>query len=141
MIRVIVSLGDRLHCEGVADLLDFAGGIEAAIMWQGEDRMEAALRAAPDVVVSDPETLAGLLGAGCPEDARILLICGENEKRPQSLVKPPVRGVIRKGSSGLALQTAIKAVARGVVWVEDADEGVTGLAAASDGSQENQVPA
>ncbi|MBW7957569.1 MAG: hypothetical protein H3C68_06705 [Deltaproteobacteria bacterium] len=117
-------------------LLDIAGGIEAYHVLQGENPSEAAIEARPDVVLADPETLAGILAAGFPEGARILLVFGEGEKELQRLFNRPVCGIIKKGSGGLALQTAIKAIARGVEWVECAPEGIEGSRIAFDGSPE-----
>ncbi|WKZ33460.1 MAG: hypothetical protein QY316_03375 [Thermodesulfobacteriota bacterium] len=137
MIRVMVSLGDRPYSVELMDLLDCAGGIETTLAPGGEEPAGAALSSRPDIIVADPVTLPGILGSGFP--ARILLVYGEGEKPAQNLPNPPVCGIIKKGSGGLVLQTAIKAVARGVEWVEGAPGGIEGLKTSDGGSPEKQA--
>lgn len=137
MIRVMVSLGDRPRSEAVMDLLDCAGGIEALMAGQGGNR-EADSGAGPHVVLADPETLPGLLDRGLSEGARILLVCGEEKEEMQY---PPggrrISGIIRQGASGVVLQTAIKAVARGAAWVECAPGGIECLEVSVGDGQES----
>ncbi|MBE7415458.1 MAG: hypothetical protein HS130_09650 [Deltaproteobacteria bacterium] len=139
MIRVMVSLGDGPYSGELTDLLDCAGGIETILAPVGEDPAQAALRARPDIVVADPATLPGIIGSGFP--GRILLVYGEGKNPAQHLPGPPVCGIIKKGSGGLVLQTAIKAVARGVEWVDCAPGGIEGLNGlnTSGGSPEKQA--
>lgn len=127
MVRVIVSLGDGPFTEALMDLLDCAGGIEASVLLHHDNRTGAEFEPSPDVVVTDPETMSSM-GPGFPEGARILFVCDEDEEAHRYIDGRQVCGVIRKGSSGLVIQTAIKAVAMGVVWGEGAPGGVDGLA-------------
>lgn len=121
MIRVMVSMEGRLFSEGVANLLDSAGGVEVAWVTGGEkDTVEKARAVKPDVILTDLKTFRRSFEGGCPEGARILLVAPSGEAVHPAFFGSPVSGSIPDSSCELMLQTAIKAVAQGVLWTDGA---------------------
>jgi len=116
MVHVMVSMSGLRRSEVVAGILDEAGGIEAVIDHPGEDIYDAGT--GPEVLVVDLETYLSRKKGGFPPTAKVLVIAPDDEVGLPA-IEGPLYGVIGPGAGTLELQTAVKAVANGVVLKEE----------------------
>lgn len=122
MIKVMIALQGRLYSEGMRSLLkSSSGGIEVAALADDEDdhyRRAQTLR--PHVIITDMKTLACAFPEGAPHGARIIAIGSEGEELADLILNGTISGALHDSSGPLTLETAIKAVSMGVVWMEGA---------------------
>ncbi len=117
MIRVMVSMSGLRCSEVVAGILDDAGGIEAFVR---DPRTDGPLadEAGPEVLVTDLETYSDPSRASFPAGARVLVIAPDGED-DLPVIESPLYGIIGKSAKLIELQTAVKAIANGVVLREE----------------------
>lgn len=122
MIKTMIALQGRLYSEGIRSLLGrAAGGIEvAAIAEDGEDQYRHAERLCPHVILTDMKTLQSAFPDGAPHGARIIVVGSEGDELADLILNGSISGALHDSSGPLTLETAIKAVSMGVVWMEGA---------------------
>lgn len=122
MIKVMIALQGRLYSEGLRSLLrGVSGGIEvAALADDGDDLYLYAQMAGQHVILTDTRTLASAFPDGAPQGSRIIVIGSEGEDLADYILEGTISGALHDSSGPLTLETAIKAVSMGVVWMEGA---------------------
>lgn len=121
MIKIMIALQGRLYSEGIRSLLNCAGGMEVvAIADDCDDRCRLAQRVRPEVVLTDTKTLLSAFPNGAPNGAKMIVIGTEGEDLADHILNGTINGALRDSSGPLTLETAIKAVSMGVVWMEGA---------------------
>jgi|GEM_PF-6701882 DNA-binding NarL/FixJ family response regulator len=122
MIRVMVAMQGRLYSEGLRSLIESAtGGMEVAGV-AGEDEHPYALaeRLMPGIILTDTKTIAASFPGGAPKGIRLLVIGSEREDLAELILNGTVCGALHDSSGVLTLETAVRAVSMGVVWMEGA---------------------
>lgn len=120
VIKVMVALQGKLYSEGIRSLLGFAGGMEVAAVADEGEELRLAQKITPDVVLTDTKTLIAAFPEGAPQGTRLIVIASEGEDLADHILNGTISGAIRDSSGPLTLETAIKAVSMGVVWMEGA---------------------
>lgn len=121
MIKVMIALQGRLYSEGIRSLLSDAGGMEvAAIVDDDDDCRLVAQSVKPDIVLTDNKTLLSAFPNGALNGAKIIVIGSGDEDLADHILNGVINGALRDSSGPLTLETAIKAVSMGVVWMEGA---------------------
>ena len=116
MVRVMVSLSGLRLSEVVAGMLDDAGGIEAVIAHPEIDGFPAGT--GPEVLVTDLETYLSPAKGAFPPEAKVLIIAPDDEADLPA-IESPLSGIIKVSAGMLDLQTAVKAIAKGVALKEE----------------------
>lgn len=122
MIKVMVALHGRLYAEGLKSLIEStAGGMEVTgVADEGDHPYAHAERLRPQVILTDMKTLSAAFFNGAPEGARLIVIGSDGDDLADLILNGTVSGALHDGSGPLTLETAIKAVSMGVVWIEGA---------------------
>lgn len=122
MIKVMIALKGRLYSEGLKSLIEnAAGGMEVAGMAdEGEPPYILAERLRPQVILTDTKTLSAGFLAGAPVGSRLIVIGSDGEDLADLILDGTVCGAVQDSSGPLTLETAVKAVSMGVVWIEGA---------------------
>lgn len=122
MIKVMVALQGRLYSEGLRSLIETcAGGMEvAAVTGEGDNPYRLAERLRPGVILSDAKTVSAAFPGGAPKGSRLIVIGSEGEDLADLILNGTVDGALHDSSGFLTLETAVKAVSMGVVWMEGA---------------------
>jgi len=128
MIRVMIADDHKLVRDGLRQILLAASGIEVvAEAADGDQALESAKRAAPDVALLDMSMpgpsgidLIKRLRLACP-DVRLLVLSmhGERQYAARAL-KAGAVGYLTKDSAGEQLVTALRKVAAGGIYLTDA---------------------
>lgn len=111
MVRVTVSMSGLGCSDVIAGMLDDAGGIEAVIDRPGAGRRAGSLS---DVLIIDLDAYMMRKKGGLPPDAKVLVIAPDCEDRIPA-IEAPLSGIVRMSANIIELQTAVKAIAKGVV--------------------------
>lgn len=124
MIKVMIALHGKLYSEGLKSLIEsLAGGMEVAGVFEDEDgerAYELAERLRPQVILTDMKTLSASFPIGAPEGSSLIIIGADGEDLADLILNGTVCGALNDSSGPLTLETAIKAVSMGVVWIEGA---------------------
>lgn len=122
MIKVMIALQGRLYSEGIRSLLgSSSGGMETAVVAEeGDDHFRLAQRLGTNIILTDTRTLQAAFPDGAPQGARIIVIGSDGEDMADLILNGTVSGALHDSSGPLTLETAIKAVSMGVVWMEGA---------------------
>lgn len=122
MIKVMIALQGKLYSEGIRSLLrGVSGGIEvAALAEEGDDHYTRAQMLGPQVILTDTKTLVSNFPDGAPQGSRIIVIGSEGEDLADFILDGTISGALHDSSGPLTLESAIKAVSMGVVWMEGA---------------------
>lgn len=124
-IRVVVVDDHPLFREGVASVLQGAGGFE--IVGQGggpRDMLKIARELSPDVIVADlgmsPDSTNSILELmrTLPTVRVVVLASQESETHVSTLMKSGVAGYILKGVTGVELARTIREVHQGARYVD-----------------------
>jgi DNA-binding NarL/FixJ family response regulator len=122
MIKVMIALQGRLYSEGLKSLIEnLAGGVEVAgVVDDDECPYELAERLRPQVILTDTKTISEKFMDGAPDGSRLIVIGSDGEDLADLILNGTVCGALHDSSGPLTLETAIKAVSMGVVWMEGA---------------------
>jgi len=122
MIKVMIALQERLYSEGLKSLIEsMAGGMEVAgVANGGEQAHDLAERLRPQVILTDTKTISDAFPIGAPDGSRLIVIGSDGEDLADLILEGTVCGALHDSSGPLTLETAIKAVSMGVVWIEGA---------------------
>ena len=123
MIKVMIALQGRLYSEGLKSLIEnAAGGVEVAAGAAdgGDHPYVLAERLRPQVIITDTKTLSAAFPIGAPDGSRLIVIGSDGEDLADLILNGTVCGALHDSSGPLTLETAIKAVSMGVVWMEGA---------------------
>lgn len=122
MINVMIALQGRLYSEGLKSLIEYmAGGMKVAgVADDMESPYELAERLKPEVILTDKKTLSASFPEGAPQGSKLIVIGSEGEDLADSILDGTVCGALHDSSGLLTLETAIKAVSMGVIWMEGA---------------------
>ncbi len=122
MVKVMVALQGRLYSEGLRSLIEScAGGMEVAgVACDEDDAYALAERLRPRVILSDARTVLKAFPGGAPEGSKLIVIGSEGEELGDLILNGTVDGALHDSSGFLTLETAVKAVSMGVVWMEGA---------------------
>lgn len=120
MIKIMIALRERLYSEGLKSLIEsVAGGMEVAgVAHDGECPYELAERLRPQVILTDTKTISDAFLDGAPDGSRLIVIGSEGEDLADLILNGTVCGALQDSSGPLTLETAIRAVSMGVVWME-----------------------
>ncbi|CAG1064499.1 hypothetical protein BAC1_00056 [uncultured bacterium] len=122
MIRVMVAMQGRLYSEGLRSLIESAtGGMEVAgVAGEDEHPYSLAERLRPGIILTDTKTISASFPGGAPKGSRLLVIGSEGEELADLILNGIVCGALHDSSGVLTLETAVRAVSMGVVWMEGA---------------------
>lgn len=122
MIKVMVALQGRLYSEGLKSLIESAaGGLEVSgVAGEGEHPYALAQRLRPEVILTDTKIVSAAFPNGAPDGSKLIVIGSEGEELADLILDGTVDGALHDSSGLLTLETAVKAVSMGVVWMEGA---------------------
>lgn len=122
MIKVMIALQGRLYSEGLRSLIETtAGGMEVAgVIDEGDCPYTLAERLRPEVILTDTKTISDAFIDGAPDGSRLIVIGSEGEDLADLILDGTVCGAIHDSTGPRTLETAIRAVSMGVVWMEGA---------------------
>lgn len=122
MIKVMVALQGRLYSEGLRSLIETCAVRMEVAGVAGEDDNPYALaeRLRPGVILSDAKTVSDAFPGGAPKGSRLIVIGSDGEDLADLILSGTVDGALHDNSGFLTLETAVKAVSMGVVWMEGA---------------------
>lgn len=122
MIKVMVALQGRLYSEGLRSLIESCAGgmVVAGAASDDDDAYALAEKLRPGVILADTRTVLRAFPEGAPDGSKLLVIGSEGEDLGDLILKGTVDGALHDSSGFLTLETAVKAVSMGVVWMEGA---------------------
>lgn len=122
MTKVMIALQGRLYSEGLKSLIEnLAGGMEVVgVAEESEHPYALAERLRPEVILTDTKTVSDAFADGAPDGSRLIVIGSEGEDLADLILNGTVCGALHDSSGLLTLETAIKAVSMGVIWMEGA---------------------
>jgi DNA-binding NarL/FixJ family response regulator len=122
MIRIMIALQGRLYSEGLKSLINGAGsGLEVAgVADESDHPYQVAERLRPEVILTDTKTISAAFKDGAPDGAKLIVIGSDGEDLADLILDGIVCGALHDSSAPRTLETAVKAVSMGVVWMEGA---------------------
>lgn len=122
--RVMIALSNTIFSDGIAGLLQGEGDIIPLVLKDGEDPYKAMEAFNPDIVLVDFMVLYNVFtGSAASHAPKFILFdtyCSE-DNIASAFVKKDIKGVLMRSTDAGLLKKAIKAVAKGEVWLDKAN--------------------